>query len=379
MDSPHVLLAPDSFKESLTAREAAQAMQAGVREVFPDARTTLRPLSDGGEGFLDAMRTPATGTMTSRVRSATGEYVEAEWLRLGDRAWIEVAEVVGLAGIPVGQRRPMGLDTRGLGALIRQAMDAGCVDLVIGLGGTGTCDGGAGMLAELGIRFMDAGGHGLEPTPEALRRLDSIDRSSLDARLAEVSITIATDVSSPLTGPAGAAPVFGPQKGAGPEEVAELDRLLASLSFLLEADLPESHAAVPGAGAAGGLGWALMLLGAQVRPGFDVVADHTGLAGLVEACDIVLTGEGCFDAQSLAGKVVPRLAQLSASLGKPCHALVGRAEDVDHQTLQASGITSVAVITPADQEREQALGQAASNVERATTKLLGRLRTAYLN
>ena len=373
MNSPHVLLAPDSFKESLTAREAAQAMQSGVIEVFPDARTTLRPLSDGGEGFLDAMRTPATESMTSRVRSATGEWVEAEWLRLGGRAWIEVARVVGLADIPLDQRRPMALDTRGLGTLLRQAMDAECRDLVIGLGGTGTCDGGAGMLAELGIRFMDAGGHGLEPTPEALRRLDSVDRSSLDARLAEVSITIATDVTSPLTGPTGAAAVFGPQKGAGPEEVAELDRLLASLAFLLEGELPESHAAVPGAGAAGGLGWAFMLLGAQVRPGFDVVADHTGLADLVEACDIVLTGEGSFDTQSLAGKVVPRLAELAASRGKPCHALVGRAEGADQPTLEASGITSITVITPDGQEREQALRQAASNVERATTELLRRL------
>ena len=264
-----VVAAPDSFKESMSAAAAAEAIRRGVLSVHHGAEVAMVPVSDGGEGLLDVVRDDKMVVHRTHVRNALGAQIEAEWLQSGARAIIEVARVVGLQDIPAEQRNIMASDTRGVGSLIRAALDAGCLQIVLGLGGTATNDGGAGMLADLGVRFLDAAGLVLEPTPEKLAGLHQIDLANLDVRLGGVQLVMASDVTSPLVGPAGASATFGPQKGASPEQVDHLDQLLSNLAFLVEAQQDQPVSTIPGAGAAGGLGWALLVIGANPRPGFE--------------------------------------------------------------------------------------------------------------
>lgn len=371
--SLRVLLAPDSFKESMTAAEAAEVMRQGVLDVRPDAQISERPVSDGGEGFLDVVADDHTTIETTLARNALGEEVEVQWARSGVQAFIEVARVIGLEAIAAGDRTIMASDTRGVGQVISAAMDADCLQIVIGLGGSATCDGGAGMLAQLGVRFLDAAGLVLEPTPAGLMGLSQVDREHLDPRLANVQLIVASDVTNPLTGPAGAAATFGPQKGATDEQVVQLDKLLTNLAFLFEGEAEEANSRVPGAGAAGGLGWALLMLGAQIRPGVQVVAERTGLAESVAQADLVLTGEGSMDGQTLGGKLVSGVAALAASHQVPCHVLAGRVGEIDPDAMSAAGITSATQITPEGTPLAEALRQGPANLRRATAELLRRV------
>ena len=318
-----VVLAPDSFKEAMTAAEAAAAMARGVLAVVPDAEVVQVPMSDGGEGFTDAV----AAALGARVRTvetvdALGRPVEGRLAVGGGTAVLEMATAAGLELVPEEERDVLGSDTRGVGRMIRAALDAGADRLLLGIGGSATSDGGAGMLAELGVRFLDGEGQAVGTTPREVEGLASVDASGLDARLAGLRIEAACDVDNPLLGERGASAVFGPQKGASPEDVDYLDSVLARWARLSgRAELAD----LPGAGAAGGLGFALMaFLGARLEPGVELVARAVGLAEAVSGADLVLTGEGSVDAQTLAGKTPAGVARVAAAQGVPTVIVAGR-------------------------------------------------------
>ena len=360
-----IVCAPDSFTHPLPAADAAAAMARGVRAVWPDAEAVEVPLSDGGEGFTDAIadalgaRVVDIPVQDARGRPATGRLALA-----GDVAAFEMANASGLEAIDDDDRDILASDTRGVGQLVRAALDAGATTLVIGLGGSATNDGGAGMLAELGVRFLDAGGRVLATTPAGLADLASVDATGLDPRLVDARVRVACDVDNPLLGERGASAVFGPQKGATtPELVTRLDATLARLAEL------SGHAAVadaPGAGAAGGLGFALLAFaGAELVPGIELVCDTVGFHDTVAGAALVLSGEGSIDAQTLSGKTPAGVADVAGAQGVPVVLFGGRvAPDAD--ALRADGrVAAIVGITPDGQSLPQALANAAANLERA--------------
>lgn len=300
-----ILIAPDSFKGTLSALAAARAIELGIHRVLPDAITQCLPLADGGEGTLDVLLFAAQGERkTARVTDANSNLLEASYGLLpdaqGTTAVLEAAQVVGLAQarIDVAQRT-----TRGLGELLRQCLDQGVRRFLIGLGGSSTNDGGAGLLAALGVALLDEKEKTIEPNPHGLASLARVDFTALDARLAACDITVLTDVDNPLCGPAGATAVFGPQKGVLPEQVAVFDAAIAQLARLGDVWTGSAVSQQAGAGAAGGLGYALMLLGAKRRPGAEVVCEKMLLDARLRDADWLITGEGKSDAQTLHGKL----------------------------------------------------------------------------
>jgi len=312
-----VLCCPDSFKESISATDAAAAMARGVRAAGAEA--DVCPLADGGEGMVEALVAATGGAMrTSRVTGPLGEPVDAAWGLLPDGgAVIELASAAGLAQVPVARRDPTKTTTFGVGELIRAALDAGATRIILGIGGSATTDGGTGAAQALGVRFIDAQGM---MTGGQLARVTAIDPSALDPRLRRVTITVACDVTNPLTGPNGAAAIYGPQKGATPAQVCELDDGLQHLASLLPVD-----SALPGMGAAGGFGFgAVAFLGATLRRGIELVLDAAHFDARVAMCDLVLTGEGKLDAQTMSGKTIAGVLQWAC--GKRVVALVGRVE-----------------------------------------------------
>jgi glycerate kinase len=332
MDSnrPAVVLAPDSFKGSLDATDVCAAMAEGLRRVWPAVDLRIRPMADGGEGTLDAVLA-AIGDQGSRsqlrVRGAGEETLVAAWGLVSQQqqsvAVIESAQVVGItdaAGmrVPVTQR-----STRGVGELIRAVLDSGVRRFMIGLGGSSTNDGGAGLLEALGLRLLDAQGAPVAPTPAGLATLSSVDAASMDPRLREIDVTIMSDVSNPLCGPRGATAIFGPQKGVTDEQVADIDRVLERFATLAERALGTSVSDRPGAGAAGGLGFALQLVGGRFASGARVVADLVGLDDALREADWAITGEGRSDAQTLLGKAPFVVAQAASRAGVPASLLSG--------------------------------------------------------
>ena len=363
-----VVCAPDSFKESMTAAQAASAMARGVRAVVSDADVVEIPLADGGEGFVAALAS-ALGADLHEVElpDALGRPSRGHFALAGDVAILEVAQAVGLAAVAPGDRDILRSSSVGVGRLITAALDAGARRLVVGLGGSATNDAGAGMLTALGVAFLDADGRPVEPVPAALGRVVTVDASGLDPRLAGVVVEAACDVTAPLCGPGGASAVFGPQKGATPDLVPVLDALLGRLADLSGAT---ADAGRPGAGAAGGLGWALLAFcGATTRPGIELVAELTGLDAAVAAADLVLTGEGSVDAQTLQGKAPAGVARVAAAHGVPLVVLAGRvAPDAD--VLLDAGVTALVPITQGVTDLATALRDGASNLERATATVL---------
>lgn len=326
-----IVIAPDSFKESMTAATAAAAIERGVRHAFPYAECDVLPIADGGEGTLDAL---ALALKAERREVATvdalGRPVRAAFALAADGlAVVEVAQAVGLE-LLAGRRDVMHATTTGVAALVLAALDAGATRLIVGLGGTATCDGGAGLLAGLGVRLLDASGQGLRPDPDGLAGLSSVDASELDRRIgfmAAAGITLACDVTNPLLGPDGAAAVFGPQKGATPGQVPVLEETLSRLAdALVRAGFPDVSERA-GAGAAGGLGAAFLALGAELRPGFAVVAEAIGLEQAIASADLVITGEGSLDAQTGSGKAPAGVAALAVRYGVPVLAFAGRVPD----------------------------------------------------
>ncbi|MBQ9406897.1 MAG: glycerate kinase [Desulfovibrio sp.] len=363
-----IVIAPDSFKESLSAQQAAEAIEVGFRCVFPHADYVLLPVADGGEGTVDAVIAATTGRrMEVMVDGPLGDTVRAFYGLSGDGATaiIEMAAASGLALVPPERRNPCKTSSAGTGQLLRAALDAGARNFILGIGGSATNDAGAGMLQALGARLLDAQGRPIPPGGEGLAQLATIDLSTLDARLAECSIDVACDVDNPLCGPQGASVVFGPQKGASPEMVRTLDANLQHFADVALRDLKVDMAHVPGAGAAGGMGAALYaFLHGRLRPGVDIVTQAVGLEAAVRDADLVVTGEGRIDGQTVHGKTPLGVARVAKKHGKPVIA-IGGCLLPDVEAVFAHGIDAVtdAVYQPCSVQ--EALAQGYANVRMA--------------
>lgn len=355
-----VLIAPDSFKESLSARAVAEAIAAGWARVYPDAELLLCPMADGGEGTVDAVLAATGGErQQTEVSGPLGDPVQATWgLLPGQRAVIEMAEASGLHLVEPARRDVLTASSYGTGELIRAALDAGVRRIVLGLGGSATNDGGAGLLCALGVRMLDVDGRDLPAGGAALARLRHIDLTGLDTRLAQVEVLVAADVDNPLCGPRGASAVFGPQKGASPAQVAQLDAALGHYADVMTATLGEDLRDQPGVGAAGGLGFAAKaVLKAAFRPGIQLVAELAGLAEALQDADLVITGEGRLDGQSLHGKTPVGVARLARAAGVPVIALAGSLGE-GYQRLYAEGIGAAFSLAPGPLSLEQAMAEA---------------------
>lgn len=312
-----IVVAPDSFKESLTARQVADTIAAACRRHLPDAELVTLPMADGGEGTSQSLVDALGGHWRQLgVSGPLGEPVQARYGLVGDLAIIEMAEASGLHRVAADRRDVLSACSYGTGQLLDDALEQGVRRIIIGLGGSATNDAGAGMLTALGARFLDARGRAIPRGGIGLAELDRIDLTALHPRLAEVDIVVACDVDNPLTGPRGASAVFGPQKGASRAQVATLDRNLAHFAGLAGKATATELDAVPGAGAAGGMGAALIgFAGARLRPGIDIVAEAVGLAQACRDADLVITGEGRIDSQSVAGKTPVGVARIARQAG----------------------------------------------------------------
>ncbi|HUG60163.1 MAG TPA: glycerate kinase [Candidimonas sp.] len=355
-----VVIAPDSFKESLSASDVAQAIASGVRDVLPNADIVCVPMADGGEGSLDAVLAATGGERRqANVQNANNKVCEASWAWLGKgSAFIEMAAAAGLEQIPPAERRPLQATSYGVGQLIGQALDAGAHHIVLGLGGSATNDAGAGLLQALGASLLDAQGNELPLGGAALAQLASISVQGLDARLADVSFEIAVDVDNPLCGPRGASAIFGPQKGASVDDVATLDAALAHFARVCGEQLHKDEQNLPGMGAAGGLGFAVKTcFNARFRPGVELIAELSGLDDAMKGTDLVFTGEGRMDAQTLLGKTPAGVARHASKHGIPVIALVGSLGD-GYEALYQAGITAAFSLAPGPLTLEQACSKA---------------------
>jgi glycerate kinase len=357
-----IVIAPDSFKESLSAPDVAQAIAEGVKRAAPGAQTVCIPMADGGEGTVQAVLAATGGQWRmADVRGALDEPRQAGWGWLGDgRAVIEMATAAGLELIAPAQREPLRASSYGVGQLLRAALDAGATRIILGLGGSSTNDGGAGMMAALGVRFLDAQGRELPGGGGALGALASVDLSGLDPRLAHTRIDVACDVDNPLCGPKGAAHIFGPQKGATPQQVLELDRNLSHYADICARHLPHDRRDQPGAGAAGGLGYAaLAFLNADFHPGVELVAEVSGLEQAMQGAALAFTGEGRMDAQTLHGKTPAGVARIAHKLGVPVIALAGSLGE-GYDALHDIGITAAFSLASGPMTLQQAVEQTAA-------------------
>jgi len=321
-----IVIAPDSFKESLSAPEVAAALARGAKRAAPLAQIICIPMADGGEGTVQAVLGATQSERHSHlVQNALGQPIQAQWALLPNQtAVIEMACAAGLEHISVTERDALRATTYGVGQLIKQALDAGARHIVLGLGGSATNDGGAGMLCALGLRLLDAQRQPIAPGGAALATLAHIEAGELDPRLQQTKITIASDVNNPLCGPRGASAIFGPQKGASPEQVQQLDAALSHFADLCAQHLGHDRRDAPGSGAAGGVGFAAHAwMQATFRPGAAVIAEIGGLAQAVEGATLVLTGEGRLDAQTLLGKTPMGVAQIAKRAGVPAIAIAG--------------------------------------------------------
>ena len=364
-----VVVAPDKFEGSLTAEQAARAIEAGLLRARPDARVRRLPLGDGGAGTLDALvaagfeRVPvdATGPTGQPLRAAIGVRERT--------AFVEMAEASGLKVLPGGRRAPLQATTWGTGELVAAALDRGVEELVLGIGGSATTDGGAGMAAALGARLLDQAGEPVPPGGAGLLRLARVEVAGLDPRLRRVRVTVASDVDNPLVGPEGAAAVYGPQKGAQPEDVLLLDSALRRYARVLADDLGVDLAATPGAGAAGGLGaGAIAFLGATIRSGIELVLDLVGFQEAVAGADLVVTGEGKLDAQSLRGKAPFGVARAATAHGVPVVALGGVVE-VAARELRAAGFEEAHALAELEPDPRRSMAEAAPLLERLAERV----------
>lgn len=367
-----VLIAPDSFKGSLKSPEVARAMAAGVREAVPDAAVVELPVGDGGEGTLDALVAATGGKFLSRsVAGPLGERVEARLGLLGDgeTVFVEMAEASGLSLIPGDKRDPVHATTYGTGELIRAAFETGRGRVLIGLGGSATNDGGAGALQALGMRLMDGAGNDLRRGGLALTDLAALDTSGF--RVPAVEIIAACDVTNPLTGPEGASAIYGPQKGASPGDIALLDSALSHFAVIAAEKLGKDWRDSPGAGAAGGLGFALLaFLGARLERGVQLVLDAVRFDTHLRGADLVLTGEGRIDRQTTDfGKTLTGIGGRGRAAGVPVLALAGALGE-DLGDYRGAGISGVASILPRPMALEDAMLNAEALVQEASRRLI---------
>ncbi|KTB64954.1 MULTISPECIES: glycerate kinase [Pseudomonas] len=356
-----IIIAPDSFKDSLSAEGVAQAIADGLVQVWPDAQLIQCPMADGGEGTVDAVLAACNGELRrATVRGPLGEAVEARWGWLADShtAMIEMAEASGLQRVPTGQRDACISSTFGTGELIRAALDAGAQRIILAIGGSATNDGGAGAMQALGVQLFNAQDQALAPGGLALAGLTRMSLEHLDPRLAQVRFEIAADVNNPLCGPHGASAIFGPQKGANPQQVEQLDAALGHFADHCAKVLPKDVRDEPGSGAAGGLGFAAKaFLGAQFRAGVEVVAELVGLDAAVRGADLVITGEGRFDAQTLRGKTPFGVARIAQRHGVPVIVIAGTlGEGYEH--MYAHGVVAAFALPSGPMSLEQACSEA---------------------
>ena len=374
-----IVIAPDSYKESLTALEVATEIEAGFREIFPDAEYLKLPMADGGEGTVAAMVAATGGTLIEvTVTGPMGDPVLACYGLTGDgkTAIIEMAAASGLALVAPHLRNPWKTTSYGTGELIRAALDNGVNHLIIGIGGSATNDGGAGMLQALGVKLLDISGDEIGFGGGSLASLDRIDICAMDPRLKECRIEAACDVNNPLTGPKGASAVFGPQKGATPEMVAGLDANLIHYAGIINRDLGTQVDQVLGAGAAGGMGAALLaFFGAHLKPGIEIVMEAVGLEAVILNADLVITGEGRIDSQTINGKTPIGVARMAKRFGKP---VVGIAGCLSHDAavVHEHGIDAVFSVLSQICTVDEALKNAAVNVRTASRNIAATLKLA---
>ncbi|MFH9174217.1 glycerate kinase [Streptomyces albogriseolus] len=360
-----MLVAADKFKGSLTAVEVAERVIAGLRRVRPDLRAEALPVADGGDGTVAAAVAAGFERHEVRVCGPLGDEVTAAYALRDGTAVVEMAEASGLQRLPEGVFAPLTASTYGSGELLRAALDAGARSIVFGVGGSATTDGGAGMLAALGARFLTASGEPVRPGGAALAELATADLSGLDPRLRSVEFVLASDVDNPLTGPKGAAAVYGPQKGASPEDVERLDAALAHLVKVLDAS---ALAASPGAGAAGGIGFGALLVGARFRPGIEVMLDVLGFASALERADLVITGEGSLDEQTLHGKAPAGVAAAARAAGKDVVAVCGRLA-LAPEVLGRAGIRRAYALTDLEPDVAVCIAEAGPVLERTAERI----------
>lgn len=344
MKKPVIAIAPDSFKGALSAGGVAKAIAAGLKESFPNAEYRLIPMADGGEGTVDAWA-ESTGAelVTATVSDPLGRPVDAvfAFASKNKTAVIEMAAASGLPLLKLNERNPLKTSTYGTGELILKALDLGARHIILGIGGSATNDGGTGMAAALGVKFLDERGRTLPLGGGALARLGSVDFSGIDKRIAKIKFEVACDVTNPLCGSKGASAVYGPQKGASPSDVKKLDGALRKLADVVAKAGLKADADAPGAGAAGGLGFGLVAFcGAKLKRGVKIIAESVGLRKQLEGCDLVITGEGRLDSQTVNGKTPAGVAEVAKKVGVPCIAICGCVGE-GFQAVHKIGIASV--------------------------------------
>lgn len=358
-----VIIAPDKFKGSLPADGVARAVASGLERVAA-VDIDLVPMADGGDGTVEAALRAGYAADTHQVSGPVGDPVEATIARQGTTAVVELAAASGLALLPRDSLAPLTASSRGTGELIRAALDAGCSHIVLGLGGSACTDGGAGLVSALGARLLDASGTPLPDGGGALAELDRIDLSALDPRLQQTEFVVALDVDNPLLGATGAASTFGPQKGADPDQVRQLDDALANFARVLGDTLGPSvrqAAERPGAGAAGGVGFAaLAVLQARPQTGLELVAELVGLADRVRGADLVVTGEGSLDQQSLSGKTPVGVAKLARAAGVPTVVAVCGISSLGEDEASASGFDAVWTLADLEPDVSRSIANAAA-------------------
>ncbi len=373
-----IVIAPDKFKGSLPAAEVAAALAAGLRDALDQAGAQAElitiPVADGGDGTVDAAVAAGFARVPVTATGPTGRPVRTGYARRDDLALVELATVCGLERLPGGQLEPLVSSSYGVGEVMRRALDAGARELVLALGGSASTDGGAGMLQALGARVLGPRGEPLGRGGGALGDVTELDLTALvlpglvlpglDPAAGAAQVTLAVDVQNPLTGPDGAAAVFGPQKGATPEQVARLDDALRRWAGLVAGATGHDWSQAPGAGAAGGVGFAaLAVLGAQQRSGIDLILDLVGFDAALDGADLVVTGEGSLDTQSLAGKAPVGVARAAAARGIPVVAVAGRSTLTPEQA-RAAGITAIHPLSGLEPDLARSMAGAAVLLER---------------
>jgi glycerate kinase len=359
----HVLIASDKFKGSLTAAEVGAAISSGLRAACPDLDVAIVPVADGGDGTLAAAIAAGYRSVPVTVSGPTGLPVETSYAALGDRAVVELADISGLLRLPSGLA-PLTASSRGTGEVIAAALDAGCRHIVLGIGGSASTDGGAGLVSALGARLLDADGLEIADGGAPLEGIARLDLGGLHPGLAGAEIVVACDVDNPLTGPNGAAAIYGPQKGASPDDVARLDgaldRWADAVAVATGADFRDN----PGAGAAGGVGFAaIALLGAQLRPGIDLVLDLVDFHRQLAGASLVITGEGSLDEQTLSGKAPAGVAAAAVAAGVPVIAVCGRSLLSEGQW-RAAGISAVYTLADLEPDPSRSMAHAGPLLER---------------
>jgi len=366
-----VVVAPNSFKGSLSASEAAAAIARGVRQALPDADIIEVPVADGGEGTVEALVSAHHGAYrTAEVEGPLGDPVAAPYglIENGRTGVVELASASGLTLIAPESRDPRQTSTYGFGQLLEEVRSAGVRQIIAGIGGSATNDGGAGMAQALGYRLLDAAGNDLPRGGDALARLDRIDTAGFDPRWHGVKVKVASDVTNPLTGPLGASAVYGPQKGASPEAVRELDAALARLAAVIEKDLGKRVAGIPGAGAAGGAGAGLMaFLDATLVPGAPLVVDASGFDTKLAGADLVITGEGMADAQTAYGKAPGEVAKRAQEARIPVLLIAG-AKGAGWEALSDLGVTAIVTLDEEGHNLQQLMREAGPMLTRAAAR-----------